>query len=111
MKRNIALLMLVTSLWSNVLTSTNPSPWYTSYKASGSTQAGDTKAQTVHSVVTVMNDSFDVTSFFSTHKKEVALLAVAITIGLSLKYCSWVQGLVGIDTEAEIDDWRVFIQD
>lgn len=54
--------------------------------------------------------SEDIATFVAEHKKELAVLAIAITIGLSLKYCSWVQGLVGIDTEDEIDDWRVFIQ-
>ncbi|MGE0009226.1 MAG: hypothetical protein AB7F19_01680 [Candidatus Babeliales bacterium] len=53
----------------------------------------------------------EIATFVVHYKKELALLAVAITIGLSLKYCPWMQGLVGIDTEAEIDDWRVYIQE
>lgn len=54
--------------------------------------------------------SEEIAIFIATHKKELAFLAVAITLGLSLKYCPWMQGLVGLDTEAEIDDWRVYIQ-
>lgn len=59
--------------------------------------------------------SYTVTSeemgtFVGTYKKELAFLAIAITLGVSLTYCPWVQGLVGLDTEAEIDDWRVHIQ-
>jgi len=49
-------------------------------------------------------------SFLEDHKKEVFLLAAAITVALSLKYCSWMRGLVGLDTEDEISDLREFIQ-
>lgn len=62
------------------------------------------------SVITTQNSNNDITTFITAHKKELAILAIAITIGLSLKYCSYIQGIVGIDTEDEIDDWRVFIQ-
>lgn len=54
--------------------------------------------------------SEDLATFVVSHKKELTFLAIAITLGLSLKYCPWMQGLVGLDTEAEIDDWRVYIQ-
>lgn len=87
----------------------------TNVTASGSAQAGNLQTQTEQPVTAQQTSEQhtiigDATTFISEHKREVVLLAVAITLGLSLKYCPWVQGLVGIDTEAEIDDWRVFIQ-
>jgi len=51
------------------------------------------------------------TSFITDNKKILLLLAGVVTIALALKYCSWVQGLVGLDTEDEVDDWREYIQD
>ncbi len=70
----------------------------------------DLEAPVKESII-VPHNSDDVTAFVIAHKKELAVFAIAITIGLSLKYCSYIQGIVGIDTEDEIDDWRVFIQE
>lgn len=94
MKKIIASTILVISLWSSMISPTEQQPLSTPPA----------------SRLQLKCSSEDIATFIAEHKKELAVLAAAITIGLSLKYCSWVQGLVGIDTEDEIDDWRVFIQ-
>ena len=71
-------------------------------QATGSAEVGNLAAQADVQLVTA--------SFLGSHKKEVFLLAAAITVALSLKYCSWMRGLVGLDTEDEISDLREFIQ-
>lgn len=61
----------------------------------------------------IMRDSaaLESTSFIADNKKVLLILAGVVTIALALKYSSWVQGLVGLDTEDEIDEWREYIQD
>lgn len=98
MKKMVASVLFATLLWS----STVPNIVVTVHDA-----------QTTH--LPIGNTAYPLThemiaTFMKEHKKELAFLAVAITLGISLKYCSWMRGLVDLDTEAEIDDWRVYIQ-
>lgn len=109
MKKICASIVIVTFLSSTLITNTQAPLQEIKITASGSAQVGNLQAQTSEPVITPQNSS-DITTFIAAHKRELAVLAIAITIGLSLKYCPWVQGLVGIDTEDEIEDWRVFIQ-
>ena len=103
MKNKSISLLLIVSFWSSLLTSTSVSVNEMNVAKPGSIQ---TNAETLEQAIVGR-----ATHFMAENKKALVLLAVAVTLGLSLKYCSWVQGVVGIDTEDEIDDWRVFIQE